>query len=216
MKPNNSLVAPLRVTKYQVVLRGISHPVQRGDWTVPQEEVELFRAQVRSLALKNKVSGIAEEMSLEAMQISKANEILDQRGRKYFRDDERMAIVQELQGVPLPSIPEKVAQDLGIPYAACNPDSVEQKARGIRSADSYHFDLILNKTDDPIDPEDRWRAEAFPLREEIWIERLLKFDCWPVLFLCGKEHVEGFASRLQNHGIEVEILGDSGHPVPQP
>ena len=214
MNPQNSSASTSRTDKRQVVLWGISHPAQRGDWTVSQKEIELFSAQIRNLAIIHKVSGIAEEMSLEAMQTWKATEILAQQGKRYFQENERMAIIHDLQGIPLPSITEKAARDIGIQYAACDPDSVEQKARGIRAADLYHFDLILNKTDDLRDPEDRWRAETFPQREEIWIEHLIKFDCWPVLFLCGKEHVEGFARRLQSHGIGVEVLGDSGDQVP--
>lgn len=197
-----------QATIRQVILLGISHHIQRGDWTVPEEEVNNFRAQVRNLALFHQVSGIAEEMSLEAMQIWKANEILWRRGKRWSQDDEKSAVIEELQCVPLPSIPEKVAQDLGLPYAACDPDSAEKRARGIHELDGYLLNPDLRDPDDHGNPEDLWRTVDFPLREAIWIERILKFDCWPVLYLCGKEHVEGFARRLDSHGIKVQIVDD--------
>jgi len=44
------------------------------------------------------------------------------------------------------------------------------------------------------------------MREKLWLERLLAFNSWPLLFICGAKHVQGFRRLLEQNGIEVVIF----------
>jgi len=55
------------------------------------------------------------------------------------------------------------------------------------------------------DVDDRIQR-AYRMREKLWLERLLAFNSWPLLFICGAKHVQGFRRLLEQNGIEVVIF----------
>lgn len=44
------------------------------------------------------------------------------------------------------------------------------------------------------------------VRERVWIARILNADLWPVLFICGSEHVVSVARLLHRFWLSVKII----------
>ena len=49
------------------------------------------------------------------------------------------------------------------------------------------------------------KAESHEKRERYWLEQLRRFDKWPVLFVCGAEHVTSFRNLLEQENITVFV-----------
>lgn len=80
----------------------------------------------------------------------------------------------------------------------------ERTALGIRQENDVRFQgWMLNWSDDEVA---RHLLGEFRKRETVWCDRLLSFDKWPVLFVCGANHVESFSSLLAERGLDVEVL----------
>ena len=47
---------------------------------------------------------------------------------------------------------------------------------------------------------------SYDRREQYWLDRILELDCWPVLFICGANHVESFGSKLRASGLSAKVL----------
>jgi hypothetical protein len=43
-------------------------------------------------------------------------------------------------------------------------------------------------------------------REQYWLDRILELDCWPVLFICGADHVDSFGAKARGCGLSVKVL----------
>lgn len=169
-----------------VVLWGVCHHLQRGYWVLPPADVGAFLALVCSRASHHGVVAIAEEMSRDAMQLTVAIAMNPRGVSNAF-------INKYLQGVSLPSIPEQAAHFLGLGYRACDPGTEERRRLGIPEC-----------ADDPTDPEQQdCRAKNGCMREYYWLQCLKDFAQWPVLYLCGEEHIETFRKKLLSEGIKV-------------
>ena len=80
---------------------------------------------------------------------------------------------------------KQVADSIGIPHLYCDPSYKEQKKLGIKQP---------GRERDPV-------ADA--IREDYWLEHILKQNSWPVLFICGADHTESFRDLLQANDIVV-------------
>lgn len=80
-----------------------------------------------------------------------------------------------------------VADKLGIGHRFCDPNSSERKALGI-----------------PREKEDR--DKNFRMREQFWFDKIKDNLHESIIFICGVDHVERFASLMFTKGHEVKIL----------
>jgi hypothetical protein len=114
--------------------------------------VERFEAYLRDAATSLKATVIAEEMSKQRV---------DQMGRGAS------------------SVSKKVAEELGLRHAYCDPDLEERRSLGICSED----------------------------REPIWRDRIQPFSPneTSVIFVCGAYHSISFQSLLERSGLHARI-----------
>jgi hypothetical protein len=49
-------------------------------------------------------------------------------------------------------------------------------------------------------------------RERYWLDEILSLDVWPLLFVCGANHVHPFRTSLQAEGIDFDVAADDWSP----
>lgn len=118
-----------------------------------------------------------------------------------------VAIAEELneQALKEASITISVPQTLGLPHRFCEPNRREREQLGITSEETLvrARAFLNNKT--PEQTEALVLAE-FHKREMVWLERIVAFDKWPLLFVCGARHVAGFTELLAERGLSVNVI----------
>jgi hypothetical protein len=80
----------------------------------------------------------------------------------------------------LDSTARGAAADLGVLHLFCDPDPNERQLLNIETADD---------------------------REAEWLRRLVSSGKTRILFICGDNHVDAFASKLTTSGHKVETVG---------
>lgn len=114
--------------------------------------------------------------------------------------------LEALQGYPnvKMTICQITAEKLNILHRYCDPDSCQRETLGITSEQEVSLDGFFNNRS-PQSIETR-RSTEFEIREKYRQDRLLDMNTWPVLFVCGANHVESFAKILDDQTIAYEII----------
>jgi hypothetical protein len=166
-----------------IYLLGTRHSIQT-EWDSPGPQLSArfgrFKAFLGDAVESTKVAAIGEETNLE----------IEGRTNKE-------------------SIARLIAEGMHPPllYVPCEANSEERKALGIPTAEE-----ILDRCrregigGDFEQCRDSELLKYFPLREKFWIERLRQVAVWPVLFLCGPDHIRTFSCRLTENGIPCKII----------
>ncbi len=161
--------------EYRVIIIGTDHRYQRRDVELDNRAHELFTLLLRNLASEHGVRGIAEECNLAAL-------------AEYDVEE---------------STVEAIARDLKVPHRYCDPDRRERAALGISQENDIRAGHILdNVSEEQIQSEIQ---DSLRRREVYWLQQVNDFDLWPVLFVCGADHVQSFASLLKSQGHTVVI-----------
>lgn len=176
----------------KVVLLGTSHSIQRG-----KSSPEQFRKLIEGEFSKSKFQGIAEEID---------------KGSKY--------------------IAEEFCSQNQLEYLCMEPDQSERRNKGISSANEIVFE-IMDEFDEkhpgirmwPSDPSpatlpgEVWKIfserteSSYRAREAVWLEKLVAFNVWPVLCICGANHFAPFAILMIAEGIQVTELHQDWEPT---
>ncbi|MFA7300806.1 MAG: hypothetical protein WC069_00645 [Candidatus Shapirobacteria bacterium] len=80
------------------------------------------------------------------------------------------------------STTKDIADKLKIPHRYCDPDKIER-------AKIHYF----SKNDDPI-------------RLEYWLSKILDKILDPIIFVCGNDHKEEFASLVREKGYDTTVI----------
>jgi hypothetical protein len=102
------------------------------------------------------------------------------------------------------SICEMVADELGLKYCMCDPDRTVRQTLGIRQENDIRLEGFHRN----------WKpktiqkkiSEEYRKREEIWLIHVQSFCSYPVLFVCGANHVRSFSSLLESKSLRSEVL----------
>jgi hypothetical protein len=86
------------------------------------------------------------------------------------------------------SVPCRLARAAGLPHRYCDPDAETRK------------ELSIEKNDE---------------RERHWIQELMSFDVFPVLFVLGGDHIDSFHSLLREHGFTAIVVARDWQPSPE-
>lgn len=175
-----------------VVLLGTAHPIQRGE-----NAPTLFRAVLMGECEKYNVKAIAEEI-----------------------DNDK------------PTVASILAKTLHVGHLIADPDLHERAKRGIQS--DWRVDIIREYQnrypeigmwpESPSKenlPEEVWREydrrtnESHGTREQVWLEKVIQFDRWPLLFICGANHFRGFSNLLRKRGFHVIESHKDWEPLTQ-
>src|SRR5206468_12782714 len=76
------------------------------------------------------------------------------------------------------SIPQQLAASLNLQHRFCDPNRCERAIR----AKALLSDLPEAEISSRV-------AESYQKREQYWLGHLRALNCWPVLFVCGADHV---------------------------
>ncbi len=135
-----------------------------------------FRAFVEQACATSRVRAIAEEMSLEA--VSQKNAIQ--------------------------SLCKKIADAAGLLHRYCDLNNEQRQALHIQDEQVIKANAWLQSWDQ--ERVEREVRASHEIRERHWLNELLTLDIWPILFVCGANHIEPFRVALETSGFRVDIV----------
>lgn len=171
----------------RVFLIGTHHTYQYGVGSTyakacSRSEEAGFRALIARAAKRYAVCGLAEELNEDGL----------------------------LEHGVTESVVQQEAARLGLPHCFCEPSYVERAALGVLQWNDLRLLAWSNRWS--TDELERRNQIEFRKRETVWCERLQTLNTWPVLFVCGADHVESFSALLVEHGLSVEVLAQCWEP----
>lgn len=130
------------------------------------------------------------------------------------RDFNIRAMAEEMNGEALAeknctsSIPMQIASALKIPHRFCDPNRTERANLGIRQENEFRIQAWLSNST-LSDSELAARVtESYAMRERYWLEQLRQLNVWPVLFICGADHVVSFCNLLKQQSIGEHVAAE--------
>ena len=102
------------------------------------------------------------------------------------------------------SVPQSIAGILGFPHVFCELNRQERLALGIKQENEIRISAFFNEKSEGY--VEAALKDQFHRRESVWLDRIEAVGTWPVLFICGANHVLSFAALLQEAGVECEVL----------
>jgi hypothetical protein len=123
-----------------------------------------------------------------------------------------MAIVEEMSSEALAeksgteSVCERVAVRRSLHHLFCDPDWKTRNDLGIKQENAIRAENDFSVS--PVSEEEIQRRvkASYDLREQYWLDRIFELDCWPVLLVCGADHVDTIAAKAKERGCSVSIL----------
>ena len=148
------------------------------------EAIEQFRHLLISLCSEHGATAIAEEMNQAALAEGDASE----------------------------SIACVVAAKLKLEHQLSDPLPEVREQLGIRAENDIQLQgFCSNWTTEQIKAEVR---KSYEIREKYWLNQLRILNSWPLLFVCGANHIEPFSALLRSNGFEVIVPFADWEPNP--
>lgn len=160
----------------RVAIIGASHGYQVADYVPKARESAAFEAYIRRFVRVNTLAALAEEMP----------------------DD---ALTGCYKGAT--TVARRVAKLEGLKYLQVDLTHAERAALGIPTRGSIQFALD-NDASDRTEARAIWKGIHVP-RENVWLERILKFGVYPLGLIVGAMHVRSMRDRLRSHGLEARV-----------
>lgn len=158
---------------------GTNHTLQCGASPYVAKDVDAFRKIIRSTCKKRRIKFIAEEMSDEGLnQKSVSQSVCCGLGTELAVDVEYVDPNEVLRST-------LGIGDVGIRLAAIPP--------GHMSPDKQLEKLFRKELIDNV-------------RESLWLAKILQKNVWPVLFVCGTDHVKSIEKRAKRLKIEAIVI----------
>jgi len=127
------------------------------------------------------------------------------------------------------TVASALTQNLQIVHLCVDPSYKERHERGI--ATNIGLDLMSQFGDEypeiclwPREPSSKnlpqkvWEEyfkrieESYRQREQIWLEKIVSLNKWPLLFICGANHFDPFSELLKHNNIRVVALDKDWAP----
>lgn len=171
-----------------IFIFGTSHHYQCGDNTCTGLDISIFESELRNICTLNNIQRIAEEMT--------------EHGRAHYS-------VQETIGA-------RLARELKIEHHDVDLEDGEKELLSFSDTARITF----GEVSDCLNLEDKFfsgmKILKHEVRERIWVTRICAYrTCreetyeigkWPVLFICGADHVNSIAQIISFIGIDQKIL----------
>lgn len=212
----------------KIVLIGTNHHYQKLGppfYLEDPEDIRLEHAQdfqryLLEVCPQYGIKTVAEEMNQQAL--DEAKEKWKTRKKVLERKDPRVWLPDDLEGNKAKlkrceealewhergmSIPQRVAKELSLKPLLCDPNRGQRTKLGIFEENDLKIQSFLNSN--PPMPEDeiqRQVLEGYRKRERYWFEQLqqeVSESKYPVLFICGKKHVDTFSKLLEEKDFNV-------------
>ena len=130
--------------------------------------------------------------------------------RKSVAEGKALAIAEESSPQALTeagveqSVPERIARSLRIEHRHCDPDRKTRAELGVMQEIDIRMSEFPRKLSER-DVQDKLDS-SHRARENFWLRQLLDLNVWPVLFVCGANHVESFVELLRDRGLEPKLI----------
>ncbi len=171
-----------QTSEYDVYLIGTYHEFQAPDGTRSENDITDFKDLLRRSCRQFGICAMAEEMNMEA---------LGQRSLNI-------------------STCKQIAEELRIAHRYCDPEFNQRTALGIIEEADIHIQQFREGFDDT-EKARRIRCE-YAKRERHWLTNLLTLRIFPILYVCGANHVESFESLLTARGLRCLTLNERWPP----
>ncbi len=101
------------------------------------------------------------------------------------------------------TVAHRVATKLGIPHRYCDPPLSERLRLGTTTVNGIDVEAEqLGWSDEEIAKR---LAAHFVIVETYWLDEIADLNVWPMLFVCGANHVATFSRRALQRGHEVVV-----------
>ena len=171
------------MTGCTVVLVGTSHIYQTAEERCPLQNAQDFQHFLSEACRQYDIRTVAEEMNAEALAEVGRNE----------------------------STPQRVANKLSLTHLFCDPDRGERNRLGLLQENDVKIQAFFGRISN--DEIARRIRDEYGKREHYWLERLRTVKHWPVLFICGANHVMSFEAILEADGFSVRRIADDWAPT---
>jgi hypothetical protein len=159
-----------------VLVLGTDHRFQRHSPDFPEVHHQQFAAYIAAAASNNGITALAEENSIAALAES---------------------------NIPR-SVIEEIACELGLKHRYCDPDMEVRGRLGIFQENQIRISAFPKQLCE-VEVQRRLN-ESMRAREAYWLSELIKFNEWPVLFVCGANHSMPFIDLLRGNGFDYQLL----------
>lgn len=105
------------------------------------------------------------------------------------------------------SVPMRVAESLKIEHRCCDPDNAERAKLGICQDENLMRARGFLEGLSENEIASRVVAEHTK-RERYWLHQIRSLNQWPVLFICGANHVAAFQSLLEHEGLAALVAAN--------
>lgn len=150
-----------------VIVVGTSHSIQLGTEGINHSVCEELRVFLEDLCRTYDIRTIAEEMSAEALTESKCAN----------------------------SVPMRLDESLQLQHWFCDPGRLERVRLGIYQENDIRAQAFLSGWSESEISARILASHA--IRERYWLNELRALNHWPVLFVCGADHVASFCALLR-------------------
>lgn len=173
----------------KVILLGTEHRVQRG-----KVSPEKFASVLTDACKTNNVKAIAEE-------INEGENTVALRVSKYLQIEHLFAepdsTTKSERGIS-PSIPLDLISEYG---GICPGINVWPHEPSEENLPKVVLEEYYRRTEN-----------SYRIREQIWLENIIGFNIWPLLFVCGTGHFEEFSKLMRVS--EIEVIESHKHWMP--
>ena len=106
------------------------------------------------------------------------------------------------------SIPMQIASTLRLPHRFCDPNRTERVKLEIRQENEIRIDAWLSSSTLSESEIATRVSEGYVKRERYWLEQLRRLNVWPVLLICGANHVASFCKLLKQQSIAAHVAAE--------
>lgn len=165
----------MEIIQTMVIVVGTRHSIQAGADSSYRAASEDLKSFLESLCRTYDVQGVAEEMSTEALAEKKCSA----------------------------SVPMRLANFLGLEHRLCDPERSERDRLGICQENDIRAQAFSqNWSEAKISSS---LVESHTKREQYWLGKLRNLNRWPVVFVCGADHVDSFCALLEQEAFSVHV-----------
>ncbi len=159
----------------ELYIIGTMHTYQKGI-NVSKQEIGAFQSFLKDICIKNSITAIVEEMSLEAL-------------RRCGKEKSTCKIV---------------AENLKLYHQYCDPDSKTRNQLDICETGMIKMDgKMKDHSEEQIDKDIR---KHHAKREAIWLNCIKRLNKYPTLLVCGADHVKYFEELAIDEGLNCNIV----------
>ena len=168
---------------HEVFIFGTYHELQCGAAECGVDKISLLKREIRRVLSEYGIRRIVEEMSDEGF-------------RKKAGDQAPGTVCQ------------RIAPD-DVPVHFVDLDMKERACLSLSHNDIDAFmlnDLFSKNNSQPTRVREALDKLCDEVRERVWVARVLSRDEWPVLLVCGAEHVDSVSELFKPIGVQATVI----------